>query len=55
MGVSTSYKYEWCSLRTSVNGTDGKIATYTQFIAPFIWSAYGETGTDGDGVEYVFI
>ena len=53
-GVSTSYKYEWCSLRTSVNGTDGKIATYTQFIAPFIWSAYGETGTDGDGVEYIF-
>ena len=53
-GVSTLYKYEWCSLRTSVNGTDGKIATYTQFIAPFIWSAYGETGTDGDGVEYIF-
>ena len=55
MGVSTSYKYEWCSLRTSVNGTDGKILTYTKFIKPFIWSAYGETGTDGDGVEYVFI
>lgn len=42
------YKYEYASIRTKSNGV------WTDFIDPFPWSVYGEKGTDGDGIQYVF-
>lgn len=47
-GVSTSMKYELCSIREKKNGTWG------DFSDPFPWAVYGDKGQDGDGVQYVF-
>lgn len=47
-GVSLTYKYEWVAVRTK---TDGVWSAYS---TPVVWSAYGETGMDGDGFEYIF-
>lgn len=47
-GVSSSYPYEYSSIRYKTEGVWGK------FIQPFLWSKYGEDGVDGDGVEYIF-
>ena len=44
------YKYEWMTQRTK-NVTTGK---WNDWINPVVWSAYGDKGMDGDGVEYVF-
>nr|DAJ65267.1 MAG TPA: hypothetical protein [Bacteriophage sp.]DAQ65136.1 MAG TPA: hypothetical protein [Bacteriophage sp.]DAV23952.1 MAG TPA: hypothetical protein [Bacteriophage sp.] len=35
-------------VRVKTNGVWGK------WIGPVLWSHYGENGTDGDGVEYIF-
>ena len=50
-GVDSTYKYEWACQRTKSSGTN---QNWTQWIGPFKWSAYGDTGMDGDGVEYVY-
>ena len=47
-GVSSSYPYEYSSIRYKTEGVWGK------FIQPFLWSKYGEDGVDGDGVEYIY-
>ena len=47
-GVSSSYPYEYSSIRYKTDGVWGK------FTQPFLWSKYGEDGVDGDGVEYIF-
>ena len=47
-GVSSSYPYEYSSIRYKTDGEWGK------FTQPFLWSKYGEDGVDGDGVEYIF-
>ena len=47
-GVSSSYPYEYSSIRYKTEGVWGT------FIQPFLWSKYGEDGVDGDGVEYIF-
>ena len=47
-GVSSSYPYEYSSIRYKTDSIWGK------FIQPFLWSKYGEDGVDGDGVEYIF-
>ena len=47
-GVSSSYPYEYSSIRYKTDGVWGK------FISPFLWSKYGEDGVDGDGIEYIF-
>ena len=38
----------WVSIRTKTK--DG----WTPFNAPILWSRWGQNGTDGDGVEYIF-
>ena len=48
-GVDATHLYEWACQRTKNNNTWGP------WIGPFVWSAFGERGMDGDGVEYVFI
>lgn len=46
-GVDKNNMYEWVATRTK---TDGKWGSYTVAL----WSKWGETGMDGDGVEYIF-
>lgn len=50
-GVDKDHKYEWVCQRTKKKGS----AHWGGWVGPFVWSAYGDTGMDGDGVEYVFI
>lgn len=50
-GVDKDHKYEWACQRTKKKGS----AHWGGWVGPFVWSAYGDTGMDGDGVEYVFI
>lgn len=52
-GVDLSHKYEWACQRIKSDGESWSDST-NDWIGPFVWSAYGETGMDGDGVEYVF-
>lgn len=47
-GVSPVNRIEWVCTRKKVNGV------WTAWEGPTIWSAYGEKGQDGDGVEYIF-
>ena len=49
--VEVFYKYEWACQRTKSAGNN---QDWTQWIGPFKWSAYGDTGMDGDGIEYVY-
>lgn len=42
------YDNEWMCIRIKTDGVWGA------WIGPVLWSHYGENGTDGDGVEYIF-
>lgn len=42
------YDNEWVCVRIKIDGVWG------EWIGPVLWSHYGENGTDGDGVEYIF-
>lgn len=42
------YDNEWVCVRIKTDGVWG------EWIGPVLWSHYGENGTDGDGVEYIF-
>lgn len=46
-GVDDEYKFEWVATRTKIDGAWGR---YTVAL----WSNWGETGMDGDGVQYIF-
>lgn len=47
-GVDEEYSYEYCAHRSY------NTSSWNTFGKPFIWSHYGETGEDGDGVEYIY-
>lgn len=49
-GITDTEKYEWICVRTKPSGT----YTWSNFSTPVIWAKWGDKGTDGDGVEYVF-
>lgn len=48
-GIDTTYIIEACSQRTCNENNE-----WSEWSKPFIWSRWGEDGTDGDGVEYIF-
>lgn len=50
-GVTDTDKTEWASWRDFNKTTQ----QWGDFQTPIIWSHYGERGTDGDGVEYVYV
>lgn len=50
-GVDLEHKYEWMCQRTKPAGYD---MPWGPWIGPFVWSAYGDTGMDGDGIEYIY-
>lgn len=49
-GVDSSYVWEYVSQR-QYNGLKN---TWERYTSPITWSHYGETGRDGDGVEYIY-
>lgn len=49
-GVDTDHKYEWCCMRYKERGN----SLWGDWVGPFAWSAYGDTGMDGASVQYVF-
>ena len=54
-GISESLPYEYAAYRPSTNNSNGdRIWGQVGFTGPVLWSAYGEKGMDGDGVEYIF-
>ena len=48
-GIDYSNPTEWMSMRTKVNKVWGKLSN------PIPWSVYGNTGQDGDGIEYIYL
>lgn len=50
-GIDSINRYEWMCLRTKPRGTNTQ---WGRFTSPILWSAYGKTGLDGDGIEYIF-
>ena len=50
-GSTVFYKYEWAAQRTKPAGVN---QSWSSWSPVFVWSAYGDAGMDGDGVEYVF-
>jgi hypothetical protein len=49
-GITETYKYEWVCVRTKPSGS----GTWSAFSTPVIWAKWGDKGTDGDGMEYIF-
>lgn len=47
-GITEEWTYEWMCTRTLTNGTWGAWST------PVVWAHWGKSGTDGDGVEYIY-
>lgn len=47
-GTNVFYDNEWMCIRIKTDGVWG------DWIGPVLWSHYGENGTDGDGIEYIF-
>ena len=47
-GVTSTLVNEWVSVRVKVNDA------WRPWTEPVLWSHYGDNGTDGDGVEYIF-
>ena len=47
-GISPTMQCEWVCSRTLVE------SRWSNWSAPAIWSKWGENGTDGDGVEYIY-
>lgn len=53
-GVEENIRFEYTALRHSSLNSSGKRIWTSGFSGPYLWSAYGEKGADGDGVEYIF-
>lgn len=47
-GVTKEWPYEFVGIRTKVDGV------WSQYSGPTLWSHYGQNGTDGDGIEYIY-
>ena len=51
--VEVFHRYEWATYRLRKEVPEGSVV-WNPWSDPFVWSAYGEKGMDGDGVEYVY-
>lgn len=52
-GVSKEVPYEYMCVRAS-KLVNGKRVWEANFSDPLLWSKWGQDGTDGDGIEYIF-
>ena len=52
IGIDDTYKYEWVSMSIKEGGYN---KSFSDFTAPTLWAKWGEDGTDGAGVEYVYL
>lgn len=53
--IDPAHKYEYTAFRkSSLDANGSRIWGVTGFVGPILWAAYGEKGTDGDGVEYIY-
>ena len=53
LSISERDKEEYFASRTRT-GVEGGSENWTPMMAPVLWARWGEDGTDGDGVEYIF-
>ena len=53
-GVTENMRFEWMAFRKKHHTESNPTGTWSEFVGPVLWSAYGRTGTDGAGVEYIF-
>lgn len=51
-GVTAEHKYEFIS-RRNINA--GTLQPISEWSTPVVFSAYGDTGADGPGCEYIFV
>lgn len=49
-GISEALRAEWVSIRKKL-----KDGSWGNWEAPTLWSKWGSNGTDGDGVQYIFL
>lgn len=49
-GITATYQYEWVCVRTKPSGS----GTWSAYSTPVIWAKWGDKGTDGDGMEYIY-
>lgn len=49
-GITATYQYEWVCVRTKPSGS----GTWSAYSTPVIWAKWGDKGTDGDGMKYIF-
>ncbi|WP_291625576.1 hypothetical protein [Clostridium sp.] len=48
-GISDTYKAEWVCIRKK-----NELNKWGEWDGPKLWSKYGDTGRDGDGIEYIY-
>lgn len=57
LGVNSQYKYEFAAYAKThweKNSEGIDIEVSDKYCDPFVWSAFGMNGMDGDGVQYIF-
>lgn len=52
-GINEQYRYEYMACRTSTLVNNRRVWS-NNFSEPWLWSKWGQDGTDGDGVEFIF-
>lgn len=54
LGIDKDHKYEYISVNVTKPNASGTAQEWQGYSSPALWSNWGEAGTDGDGVEYIF-
>lgn len=52
-GISEDYPFEYMAYRVSTL-VNNKRVWANNFSEPFLWAKWGQDGTDGDGIEFIF-
>lgn len=52
--IDQTNRVQWMAFRVKEHTSANPAGTWSNFIGPIPWSVYGKSGTDGDGVEYIY-
>ena len=52
--IDSTHRVMWMAFRVKVHTQAHPEGQWSSFVGPIPWSIYGKTGTDGDGVEYLY-